>query len=222
MTKPLTHNEISVLEENFDLFGSPIEQLPNLNDQPTNGLRHYAGKSAKADEKNSMSCGEDLFGPTVAPTQPARPAPQQTIDAPAPTKTAAINTTEESSEKYFGLRASSTTKAKEILARYDISIINYALEKRDPALRNLSDALFDSGLEHQINRQSLYWFLIDDDRQCRQLFELGPVEITFCAQWFADQKKRIRPLRGADYINACADIASQFSIKDQQRNIDAA
>ena len=98
-------------------------------------------------------------------------------------------------------------------------MVNYHLEKRDPALRNFTDACLDLGLEYQIDGCNFYWFQIDDEHPVGFYQRFREIELVFTAQWFEEQKTRIRGLAGAEYIDACRELAAAMPLKDQTRDI---
>jgi len=99
-------------------------------------------------------------------------------------------------------------------------LIDSNIEKRDPALRNLTDGLFERGLAPIVDGCRLYWFLVDDDNSIEYYLGKNEVECVFDAQWFEQQKKRIRYYQGIRYVDECAKLADQFLIKPQDRKID--
>ncbi len=99
-------------------------------------------------------------------------------------------------------------------------IINASLEKRDPALKNLTEGLHTRGLEFVVDGCLLYWFQIEDERPLSFYFALNEVECVFESAWFESQKDKIRHMSGIKYYDASAGLAEQFQIKDQLRRID--
>lgn len=99
------------------------------------------------------------------------------------------------------------------------TVVNAALEKRDPALRNITEELHNLGLAFQLDGCSLFWFQIDDDQSVDFYSKFNEVELAFESDWFDAQKSRIRSMGGKLYYNACADIAKSFCLKDQTRTV---
>lgn len=122
-------------------------------------------------------------------------------------------------EKIVAIRLKSIYHGKAGFGQQGAEVINAGLEKRDPALRNINEALLDHGLVYDIGGCGLYWFLIDDRRAVDYYHGLNEVEIAFDVDWFEAQKARIRGYSGVRYYDACAAIARAFSLKDQQRSI---
>jgi hypothetical protein len=98
-------------------------------------------------------------------------------------------------------------------------VLNSGLEKRDPALRNITEALYDRGLNFDVDGCALHWFLIEDDHDVNHYLTLNEVEVAFEADWFEAEKSRIRGFTGARYFDACSDIAASWPLKDQSRQI---
>ncbi|WP_439136335.1 hypothetical protein [Pseudomaricurvus sp.] len=99
------------------------------------------------------------------------------------------------------------------------AVVNSALEKRDPALKNITEELHNLGLVFDIDGCSLFWFQIDDDQTCDFYHRFNEVEVVFESEWFEAQKARIRGMAGTMYYDACAEIARSVVLKDQSRPI---
>lgn len=122
-------------------------------------------------------------------------------------------------QKYVAVRLRSAQHGNVGFSLQKATVINYSLEKRDPALRNLTEALYTLGLEYKLGGCALHWFHIDDKREPEYYLNLREVEFAFTTEWFDGEKARIRGLAGFEYIDACADIAKSLTIKDQQRDV---
>ncbi|MYM62169.1 hypothetical protein [Pseudomaricurvus sp. HS19] len=145
---------------------------------------------------------------------PAAPAPASTTAA-----TAAIDGSSNysaSGRQILGVRSSSAVQAREWLSGQGISIENYAIEKRDPALRNLAEALLDRGVEYRIEGRALEWFLVSSEQPSSELLLLPGVEVAFSVDWFESRKAHIRRLKGGDYIDACGAIADHLPLRQRQ------
>lgn len=103
--------------------------------------------------------------------------------------------------------------------KFDRTIINSNIEKRDLALKNITDALHERGLEYLVDGCQLYWFLIDDPNTVDFYENLNEVECILEAEQFEIEKKRIRSCRGSQYVEACYALATNVTIKDQTRSI---
>ncbi len=99
------------------------------------------------------------------------------------------------------------------------TVVNSALEKRDPALKNITEELHNLGLAFEVDGCSLFWFQIEDDHSVEFYLTFNEVEIAFESDWFEEQKSRIRSKAGNQYYDACAEIARDFAFKDQSRSI---
>lgn len=102
------------------------------------------------------------------------------------------------------------------------SVIDYNVEKRDIALKNIHQSLLNQKLAAEVDGCQLYWFLIDsNDAQKDELYFLTFNEVELCLP-VADlevTKNAIRGLKGVAYLSACEEYANQFAVKDQGRNI---
>lgn len=123
------------------------------------------------------------------------------------------------SEKYVAVRLKSIHHGEERFSAKGSTIINSRMEKREPALKNISDALYDLGLDYEIDKQGMVWFLIDDDQSAEEHLCYADIEIAFDASWYETQKARIRGYTGMHYYDACVELAKGFSLKDQTRLI---
>lgn len=99
------------------------------------------------------------------------------------------------------------------------TVLNSGLDKRDPALRNLTEALYARGLAYAVDGCSLYWFQVEDNRSLEHYRHLNEVEVAFESAWFDAHKARIRGFSGNRYYDACADLAKDMNFRDQQRLI---
>lgn len=100
------------------------------------------------------------------------------------------------------------------------TVINASLEKRDPALKNLTEGLHNKGLEFVVDGCALYWFQIEDQRPISFYAALNEVECVFESAWFEAEKEKIRHMSGIKYYDTSAGLADIFEIKDQARRID--
>ncbi len=122
-------------------------------------------------------------------------------------------------QKYVAVRLKSVHHGLTGFSIQDAKVINYSLEKRDPALKNIMESLLEIGLEFTIDGCAIYWFHIDDDRDLEFYRSLREVEFDFSTQWFEGKKAGIRGYSGMAYVDACAAIAKELVIKDQRRDI---
>ena len=102
------------------------------------------------------------------------------------------------------------------------SVIDYHIEKRELALKNIHQALVPQKLAIDIDGCQVYWFLIDsqDEQKDKDYFlRFNEVELCIPVADFEVTKNAIRGLKGVAYLNACEDYAAQLRVKDQQRAI---
>ena len=99
------------------------------------------------------------------------------------------------------------------------TVINSELEKRDPALKNITEALHAKGLEYTVDGCALYWFQIEDPKGLEYYLTLNEVEVGFYSDWFEKEKSRIRGHAGNRYYDACEAIASSLTFRNQSRDI---
>ncbi|WP_439134746.1 hypothetical protein [Pseudomaricurvus sp.] len=194
MSKPLTNNEIQVLQENLDLFGSPLNDADTQTSKTKRQTNSKARKPNRA--KQTTSHVEPATTDMLVEIEKATPIPDAKADY--------------SLIKYLAIRATSGSAAKERLENQGAQVINYALEKRDPALRNISDALLNLGLEYRLDNQTIHWVLIEDNLTTEEHRACSHTEIAFYADWFTEEKNRIRQLRGTAYLDACSLIAQKL------------
>lgn len=122
-------------------------------------------------------------------------------------------------EKYIAVRLKSVYHGKAGFTQQGAVVLNSGLEKRDPALHNITEVLCDNGLAYKIDGCALHWFLIEDKQDVDYYLGLNEIEVAFERSWFETQKARIRGYSGMRYYDACAEIAKAWSLKDQQRSI---
>ena len=99
------------------------------------------------------------------------------------------------------------------------TVLNSGLDKRDPALRNLTEALYDRGLAYDVDGCGLYWFQIEDAHSLEYYRNLNEVEVVFESSWYDAEKARIRGFSGHRYYDACAEMAKTWALGDQNRKI---
>ncbi len=122
-------------------------------------------------------------------------------------------------EKYIAVRLKSIHHGEDRFSAEACTIVNSRMEKREPALKNITDALFDLGIEYEIDSHALFWFLIDDDQAVDELLCYADIELAFEASWYDAEKARIRGYTGIHYYDACVELAKAFTLKDQTRLI---
>lgn len=99
------------------------------------------------------------------------------------------------------------------------TVLNSGLDKRDPALKNITEALYDNALEYRVDGCSLFWFQVDDEHSLDYYLNMNEVEIAFDSAWYEKEKARIRGFSGHRYYDACAELAKQWTLKAQDREI---
>lgn len=99
------------------------------------------------------------------------------------------------------------------------SVVNSVLEKRDPALRNIIEALIHKGLAYTVDGCDLFWFQVEDQRTPEYYEQMNEVEVVFSSEWFEKEKEKIRHYGGAKYYDACSDLVKGYMIKNQERKI---
>lgn len=122
-------------------------------------------------------------------------------------------------EKYIAVRLRSIHHGEERFSAAGCTIVNSRMEKREPALKNITDALYDLGVEYEIDNHALFWFLIDDDQAVDERLCYADIELAFDASWYDAEKARIRGYTGIHYYDACVELAKAFTLKDQTRLI---
>ena len=122
--------------------------------------------------------------------------------------------------KHIAVRLQKVHHAEIGFSLKQAKLVNAALEKRDPALKNLLEGLHRRGLEYTVDGCDLYWFQIDDERPLSFYAALNEVECVFDSDWFEAEKEKIRHMSGIRYFDASAGLADGFEIKDQKRAID--
>ncbi len=123
------------------------------------------------------------------------------------------------SEKYIAVRLKSIHHGEERFSTAGCTIVNSRMEKREPALKNITDALYDLGVDYEIDNHALFWFLIDDEQPVEEHLCYADIELVFEASWYDAEKARIRGYTGIHYYDACVELAKAFALKDQTRLI---
>ncbi len=121
--------------------------------------------------------------------------------------------------KHIALRLRKPHDARIAFTIRKTTIINSALEKRDPALRNLTEGLYANGLEFEVDDCRLYWFQIDDEKTVEFYLSFNEVECAFTSSWLEEQKARFRYMAGIKYYDASSGLAKIFDVKNQSRSI---
>lgn len=122
--------------------------------------------------------------------------------------------------KHIAVRLRRSSDAQIAFEIRNSNIVNAALEKRDPALRNLTEGLYNNGVQSEVDGCKLFWFQILDDNSPDFYQYFDEVECVFSSAWFDEEKSRIRHFAGVKYYDASSELAKQFELKDQNRKID--
>ncbi|MGH1371509.1 MAG: hypothetical protein ACRBBW_05710 [Cellvibrionaceae bacterium] len=183
MTTTLSNNELTVLDENLDLF-SDSSATP----KPTKPRRRKKPRQT-TNSKNESKVRATAAKPLPIATEKATCSPPNTRS------------------KLLAVRAKNSADALSKLGAKGSRVIDYAMEKRDPALKNFALALLDQGLEFRQDKQLLYWTLIDDERTTQDIENWEFVELAITQSWFEEEKRKIRELKGIAYIDACTKLA---------------
>ncbi|WP_086931927.1 hypothetical protein [Agarilytica rhodophyticola] len=104
--------------------------------------------------------------------------------------------------------------------KYKRRLVNSNIDQRDPALRNLTEGLYQKGLSYVVDDCQLYWFQIEDGNSLEYYQGKNEVECVFYSDWFEEQKTKIRYYQGIRYVDECIALADHFDIKDQDRKVD--
>lgn len=121
--------------------------------------------------------------------------------------------------KHVAVRLKLSSDGEKAFAIQKSDIVNSVLEKRDPALRNIIEALQDRGLAYSVDGCDLYWFQVDDERTPCYYQKMNEVEVVFSSEWFEKEKEKIRHYGGIKYYDACSNLVQEYEIKNQQRKI---
>ncbi|GLS27821.1 hypothetical protein [Marinibactrum halimedae] len=121
---------------------------------------------------------------------------------------------------YLCVRAQSLTIAKAALAEAGAVIIRSQVDKIQPALRNLSEALVDRGMAWRLGETSFYWLEVEHKViHLAQWLRFSCVELALDYQWLQTQLKLIRGLKGAAYVEAAYRWCKKFTLKSQSRPV---
>jgi hypothetical protein len=90
-------------------------------------------------------------------------------------------------------------------------------EKLSPAIKNVSQALYDKGVEYFIDDCPVFWLIIENKLPLEDYFSVPEVEYACSYDWFHEQTKRIRNYAGLKYIEACDSLVKDYVIKPQDR-----
>ncbi len=123
-------------------------------------------------------------------------------------------------QKYLLFRTRNLRDALWVMNHQASAVINSGMERRDPALRNLIEGMQQRGLEIEVDGCPLHVFLIEDNREPSYYQQFNEVEACFNADWFEEEKAKIRFLKGMAYHDATTGWSNQFPLKDQGRAID--
>lgn len=209
------NNETTQLDENLDLFSEQATTTPKTkltrksrhSSKPTKATKIDATtskQSSAAGKQKNDTRNKEPSQTIVASTPNTKPKPE----TPAETVRAAAKN---SPLKLLAVRAKNSTEALFQLKQMGSNPIDYAMEKRDPALKNFALALLDLGLEFRSGDKLLHWVLAEDNRTTTEIETWDCVELAMTQAWFEEEKKKIRELKGVTYIDACAKLAKQFA-----------
>jgi hypothetical protein len=120
-------------------------------------------------------------------------------------------------KKYLALRVWHYDKIVAFLREQGVSIIHSRLETRDQALRNLTEGLFDQGVERVIDRHELRWMQVEGDFADDTTDRWSLCDAAMDVDWFEKYKHDIRHCSGVAYWDATHGLAKKLSIKPQDR-----
>ncbi len=225
MSKPLSHQEQHVLQDNFDLFAEPSNQDRSRND---------TDKTVARSAKKPRTHGRRKQNNEPAPKQPKKASAENRSDSAPHGNSDAKNKRKpkilgglppldnlqpnKKGESYLGIRATSIETGVKQLENTGIAVDNYAMEKREITLKNVADALLDRGLAHRVDQRYLYWVLSSSEIDAPTPEQQKLIEVSINKAWFDAQKRHIRRLKGIAYLDACTSIARLIPLKGQSEN----
>lgn len=215
MTKPLSDNELTALEENLDLFDSRHQNDAATEHKPTPKTQRSIPTKAATAKSQITAKNFEIFD-TDCPQTGMTKTSKESKPNPSPETRSPVENT---SLKLLAVRGKSACEAASKLSGKGATVVDYSIDKRDPALRNFALALLDRGLEFRLKEQLVHWVLINDNRPATEIEQWKSIELVISQIWFEEEKKKIRELKGIAYIDACTQLAECFDLKDQSRDL---
>ena len=120
---------------------------------------------------------------------------------------------------YIAIRLKRLSDAVHGFNEHDTKVIDSNIERRSPALKNISQEFYDSGMEYEIDGHKLFWLHVEGPSDAEYFSKFNEVECVFDQSWFDGQQARIRSYAGMAYYDACAEIAKDLGKKPQDREI---
>lgn len=210
MTKSLSDNELTTLKENLDLFDPKHQNDAAIERKLKRKTQRPTPKKTATTKSQTTTQSFEIFDADCPKSDtavnPKKPKPEN------PSETASL--TVDSSMKLLATRGKNAAEAASKLTARGVTVIDYSIDKRDPALRNFALALLDRGLEFRIEGQLVHWVLINDSRATTEIQQWKSIELAISQIWFDEEKRKIRELKGIAYIDACTKLAEHFDLKD--------
>lgn len=131
---------------------------------------------------------------------------------------------EQPQAKYIAVRLTRMSDAEKAFGDYGKwknkrQLLTSRVDRRDPALRNLTEGLHKRGLQYIVDGCDLYWLQILDKNSLGYYLEKNEVECVFYCDWFDEFKRSIRYFQGKQYVDQCIALGEKFVLKDQHRKI---
>lgn len=122
-------------------------------------------------------------------------------------------------KKYLALRVRDYNKLAAFLREQGVKIIHSRLETRDQALRNVTEGLFDLGVERVIDQHELRWMLVEGELDDETINSWSLCDLAMDVDWFDQYKQKIRHCGGVAYWDATYGLAKELSVKPQDRTL---
>ena len=122
-------------------------------------------------------------------------------------------------EKYLALRVQQYDKIEAFLKEQGVDIVHSRLETRDQALSNLTEGLFDQGMERMIDQHELRWMQVKGAMDDDIIKSWSLCDLALDVEWFDQYKHDIRHCSGVAYWDATYGLAKQLTWKPQERKL---
>lgn len=121
--------------------------------------------------------------------------------------------------KYLAVRVRSYDDIKDFFQQHGLNVVQAGVARVEQVLSNLTEGLYDKGMERTVDGHELRWFLVSGDVAKDIEERWSMCELGIEKDWFDQFKSSIRHYTGVKYWDATYGLAGEWELKPQERNL---